>query len=60
MADGANSKCSRKTVRLDEESTKTEDKKDEKVRKKLSLSLPLCPPRSLRQKKPTKGIPHIF
>lgn len=58
MADSANSKiCSRKIVRLDDDNGKSEDKKEDKVRKKFtSLSLPLCPPRSLRQKKPSKGL----
>ena len=51
MADGR----SKKGVRLDEDSPKSEDKKDEKIRKKLSLSLPLCPGRALRARKPSKG-----
>ncbi|CAB4008133.1 dual specificity mitogen-activated kinase kinase 7 isoform X2, partial [Paramuricea clavata] len=55
MADGEKLK-SKKTVRLDEDSAKSEDKKDEKIRKKLSLSLPLCPGRSLRTRKPSKGL----
>jgi hypothetical protein len=54
MADGEKSKY-KKTVRLDEDRAKSEDKKDEKIRKKLSLSLPLCPGRSLRTRKPSKG-----
>ena len=54
MADGEKSR-SKKSVRLDEDSAKTEDKKDEKIRKKLSLSLPLCPGRGLRARKPSKG-----
>ena len=54
MADAEKSKC-KKTVRLDEDSAKSEDKKDEKIRKKLSLSLPLCPGRPLRTRKPSKG-----
>ena len=54
MADGEKSK-SKKTVRLEEDSTKSEDKKDEKILKKLSLSLPLCPGRPLRTRKPSKG-----
>lgn len=51
MADNKN----KKTVRLDEENVKSDEKKDEKLRKKLGLSLPLCPGRSLRAKKPSKG-----
>ena len=51
MADGK----SKKNVRLDEDSSKSEEKKDEKIRKKLSLSLPLCPGRALRARKPSKG-----
>ena len=54
MADALNSK-SKKNVRLDDDSTKTEEKKDDKLKKKLTLSLPMCPGRSLRQKKPSKG-----
>ncbi|XP_046844085.1 dual specificity mitogen-activated protein kinase kinase 7-like [Xenia sp. Carnegie-2017] len=52
MADNKN----KKTVRLDEENVKSDEKKDEKLRKKLGLSLPLCPGRSLRARKPSKGL----
>ena len=50
----ADDRC-KKGVRLDEDNPRTEDKKDEKIRKKLSLSLPLCPGRGLRARKPSKG-----
>lgn len=59
MADGEKAKY-KKSVRLDEDNAKCEEKKDEKIRKKISLSLPLCPGRSLRARKPSKGDLNVF